>query len=55
MAHPEHLLSIPAIDDPIQRFVAVVKFYMTGWHIKPPYVALFACNKLILPVALRSP
>jgi hypothetical protein len=26
------------IDDPLQRFVAVVKFYLSGWHIKPPYV-----------------
>jgi hypothetical protein len=55
MAHPEHLLSIPAIDDPVQRFVAVVKFYMTGWHIKPPYVARFAHGKLTRPAALRSP
>lgn len=26
------------IDDPLERFVAVVKFYLSGWHIKPPYV-----------------
>lgn len=25
------------IEDPIQRFVAVTKFYLSGWHIKPPY------------------
>jgi hypothetical protein len=55
MAHPEHLLSIPTIDDPIQRFVAVVKFYMTGWHIKPPYVVASIETKLTPPVALRSP
>ncbi len=55
MAHPEHLLPIPTIDDPIQRFVAVVKFYMTGWHIKPPYVVLFTWIKLTRPVALRNP
>ena len=38
MAHPEYLLPISAIDDPVQRFVAVTKFYLSGWHIKPPGV-----------------
>jgi len=37
MAHPETLLPMPHIDDPIQRFVSVVRFYLSGWHIKPPY------------------
>ncbi|CAI4216578.1 unnamed protein product [Parascedosporium putredinis] len=23
------------IDDPVERFVAVVKFYLSGWHIRP--------------------
>ena len=36
MAHPETLLPMPEIDDDIQRFVSVVKFYLSGWHIKPP-------------------
>jgi hypothetical protein len=36
MAHPEILLTLPAIDDPVERFVAVTKFYLSGWHIKPP-------------------
>ena len=47
MAHPETLLPMAAIDDPVERFVAVVKFYLSGWHIKPPYVRL-------LNVSLRS-
>ncbi|EMC99800.1 hypothetical protein BAUCODRAFT_30208 [Baudoinia panamericana UAMH 10762] len=38
MAHPETLLPMPTIDDPVQRFVAVTKFYLSGWHIKPPGV-----------------
>ncbi|KAA8913366.1 hypothetical protein FN846DRAFT_902847 [Sphaerosporella brunnea] len=38
MQHPETLLPIPTIDDPEQRFVSVVKFYLGGWHIKPPGV-----------------
>jgi len=38
MAHPETLLHMPTIDDPVARFVAVTKFYLSGWHIKPPGV-----------------
>ena len=38
MAHPDTLLPMTTIEDPIQRFVAVVKFYLSGWHIKPPCV-----------------
>jgi oxysterol-binding protein-related protein 8 len=38
MCHPEMLLPIPDIDDPTQRFLAVVKFYLSGWHIRPPGV-----------------
>ncbi|GJN77619.1 hypothetical protein PLIIFM63780_001111 [Purpureocillium lilacinum] len=38
MCHPEMLLHIPTIDDPTERFVSVVKFYLSGWHIRPPGV-----------------
>ncbi|KAL2214061.1 oxysterol-binding protein [Sarocladium strictum] len=38
MCHPELLLHIPTIDDPTERFVSVVKFYLSGWHIRPPGV-----------------
>ncbi|GAB7357570.1 hypothetical protein MBLNU459_g0081t1 [Dothideomycetes sp. NU459] len=38
MAHPETLLPMPTIEDPLERFVAVTKFYLSGWHIKPPGV-----------------
>lgn len=38
MCHPEMLLPIPKIDDPTERFVSVVKFYLSGWHIRPPGV-----------------
>ena len=37
MAHPETLLPMPTIEDPVSRFVSVVKFYLSGWHIRPPY------------------
>lgn len=36
MAHPETLLPINDVNDPVQRFLSVVKFYLSGWHIKPP-------------------
>ncbi|KAK9421595.1 putative Oxysterol-binding protein-like protein OBPalpha [Seiridium unicorne] len=38
MCHPEMLLPIPQIQDPVERFAAVVKFYLSGWHIRPPGV-----------------
>lgn len=38
MSHPEMLLPISKIDDPVERFVSVVKFYLSGWHIRPPGV-----------------
>lgn len=38
MAHPETLLPMPEVEDPVLRFVSVVKFYLSGWHIKPPGV-----------------
>jgi hypothetical protein len=38
MAHPETLLPMAEIQDPEERFVSVVKFYLSGWHIKPPQV-----------------
>ncbi|QKX62845.1 uncharacterized protein TRUGW13939_10010 [Talaromyces rugulosus] len=38
MAHPETLLPMADIDDPLERFVSVIKFYLSGWHIKPPGV-----------------
>ncbi|OQE28895.1 hypothetical protein PENSTE_c003G04269 [Penicillium steckii] len=38
MAHPETLLPMTTIEDPVERFVSVVKFYLSGWHIKPPGV-----------------
>ncbi|KAK4231798.1 hypothetical protein QBC38DRAFT_465597 [Podospora fimiseda] len=38
MCHPEMLLPIPTVDDPVERFLGVVKFYLSGWHIRPPGV-----------------
>lgn len=36
MAHPETLLPMPDVENHVDRFVAVVRFYLSGWHIKPP-------------------
>ncbi|KAI9472467.1 MAG: hypothetical protein EXX96DRAFT_584239 [Benjaminiella poitrasii] len=35
MAHPEFIIPIPGINDDIERFIAVVKWFLSGWHIKP--------------------
>jgi len=36
MSHPEFLLPIPTCDDPEKRFIEVVRFYLSGFHILPP-------------------
>src|ERR1700738_4215879 len=36
MQHPELLLEIPTVDDPEKRFIEVVRFYLSGFHILPP-------------------
>lgn len=50
MAHPETLLPMTTIDDPLERFVSVVRFYLSGWHIKPPYVDLHTLYFLLAVV-----
>ncbi|ORZ23270.1 hypothetical protein BCR42DRAFT_480541 [Absidia repens] len=35
MAHPELADQAAALSDPTERFVAVVKYFLSGWHIKP--------------------
>jgi len=35
MQHPETLLPMSTFDDPEKRFISVLKFYLSGWHIKP--------------------
>ncbi|CAO3622126.1 unnamed protein product [Cunninghamella blakesleeana] len=35
MSHPELLFSASAEDDPVQRFIGVLRYYLSGWHIKP--------------------
>lgn len=35
MSHPEFMLPLSTLQDPQQRFVEVVRFYMAGWHVRP--------------------
>ncbi|KAG0171437.1 hypothetical protein DFQ28_002702 [Apophysomyces sp. BC1034] len=35
MSHPDLILDVGKIDDPLERFIAVVRYYLSGWHIKP--------------------
>ncbi|KAJ2775108.1 Oxysterol-binding protein OBPa [Coemansia nantahalensis] len=35
MSHPDFLISASQCGDPVDRFVGVVKYYMSGWHIHP--------------------
>ncbi|KAF8940320.1 hypothetical protein BGZ58_006967 [Dissophora ornata] len=35
MSHPELIINANHIEDPVERFVAVTRYYLSGWHIKP--------------------
>ncbi|KAI9264348.1 hypothetical protein BDA99DRAFT_509088 [Phascolomyces articulosus] len=35
MSHPELLLEATTPTDPLDRFIGVVGFFLSGWHIKP--------------------
>ncbi|KAG0005399.1 hypothetical protein BGZ79_005024 [Entomortierella chlamydospora] len=35
MAHPEQIIKVYQIQDPVERFIAVTRYYLSGWHIKP--------------------
>ncbi|KAI8144394.1 hypothetical protein BJV82DRAFT_607205 [Fennellomyces sp. T-0311] len=35
MSHPDLILNAGKIDDPLERFIAVVRYFLSGWHIKP--------------------
>ena len=48
MSHPELLLPIPTVDDPEKRFIEVVRFYLSGFHILPPVLSHAKDNFLLL-------
>ncbi|KAI7832568.1 hypothetical protein BC939DRAFT_390978 [Gamsiella multidivaricata] len=35
MSHPEIIIKANKMDDPVERFVAVTRYFLSGWHIKP--------------------
>ncbi|KAG0242769.1 hypothetical protein B0O80DRAFT_460552 [Mortierella sp. GBAus27b] len=35
MSHPELIIKANQLEDPVERFVAVTRYYLSGWHIKP--------------------
>ncbi|KAI9208664.1 uncharacterized protein BJ171DRAFT_211736 [Polychytrium aggregatum] len=35
MSHPQLILGTSKKDDPMERFIDVVRYYLSGWHIKP--------------------
>jgi len=35
MAHPDLLFGAEECDDPEERFIRVLQYYLAGWHIKP--------------------
>lgn len=35
MSHPDFLIDANQREDPVERFIGVVKYYMSGWHIHP--------------------
>ncbi|KAF9290918.1 hypothetical protein BKA57DRAFT_456415 [Linnemannia elongata] len=35
MSHPEIIVQANHLEDPVARFVAVTRYFLSGWHIKP--------------------
>ncbi|KAI8811795.1 hypothetical protein BJ742DRAFT_674460 [Cladochytrium replicatum] len=35
MSHPELIIHTHLKEDPVERFIDVVRFFLSGWHIKP--------------------
>ncbi|KAI8994715.1 hypothetical protein BDB01DRAFT_773828 [Pilobolus umbonatus] len=35
LSHPDYILQASKEEDPLQRFLAVVRYFLSGWHIQP--------------------
>ncbi|KAF9916266.1 hypothetical protein BX616_004172 [Lobosporangium transversale] len=35
MSHPELIIKANQLEDPVERFVSVTRYFLSGWHIKP--------------------
>lgn len=38
MQHPSMLIQAASLNDPVERFLGIVRWYMSGWHIAPKAV-----------------
>jgi oxysterol-binding protein-related protein 8 len=59
MSHPELLLQIPTVEDPEKRFIEVVRFYLSGFHILPPVSSqinslIVGCKKTVESYSRRT-
>ncbi|KAI8607397.1 hypothetical protein BC830DRAFT_1073022, partial [Chytriomyces sp. MP71] len=35
MSHPHLVTAIPTLSDPVERFIGITRFFLSGWHIRP--------------------
>ncbi|KAI9592505.1 hypothetical protein BDF19DRAFT_451373 [Syncephalis fuscata] len=35
MSHPELILNVAQVEDPLERFISVTRYFLSGWHIQP--------------------
>ncbi|KAI9352641.1 hypothetical protein BDR26DRAFT_797421 [Obelidium mucronatum] len=35
MSHPDLITGIPLLPDPLDRFIGITRFFLSGWHIRP--------------------
>ncbi|ORX92126.1 Oxysterol-binding protein [Basidiobolus meristosporus CBS 931.73] len=35
MSHPDLIQRAAFVDDPLERFIQIVRYYLSGWHIQP--------------------
>ncbi|KAJ3026958.1 UNVERIFIED_CONTAM: hypothetical protein HDU68_004746 [Siphonaria sp. JEL0065] len=35
MSHPDLIIGIPLMTDPVERFIGITRFFLSGWHIQP--------------------
>ena len=40
MSHPNLILNISAEDDPVQRMLTVVRWFLSAWHVQPKVPAV---------------
>lgn len=38
MAHPQYLLGVASVQDPLERMLRITRWYLSGWHVRPKSV-----------------